>query len=217
MVQVIERTGMGDLAYVAGTRIMPGLFFKPCGDATANDVTVTLPAGSPRSRVLFLGVIYLCASHSSEDVEHHARGVRGGDGDAVATQAGASRWVRLLQVELSPGLQTEQDLRTALRILITGASACWANAWSPSSRPTTTLQDFRADARCARWCRGRRLTSVPRSRCGPRSSAHVRRRRHTAALTNVDQCERRCGARAVDQRNPGRRDRGITAAPRGRS
>jgi glutamate-1-semialdehyde 2,1-aminomutase len=69
MVALVAGMGLGDVAYVAGTKIMPGLFFKPCGDASANDVLSLFQQEVISRGVLFLGVNYLCASHSEADID----------------------------------------------------------------------------------------------------------------------------------------------------
>jgi len=69
MVALVTGMGLSDIAYVAGTKIMPGLFFKPCGDASANDVLSLFQQEVISRGVLFLGVSYLCASHSEADID----------------------------------------------------------------------------------------------------------------------------------------------------
>lgn len=70
MKNLVERMNLQDIAKVAGTRIMPGLFFSACGDATANDVLSLFQQETAARGVLFLGVNYLCASHSEGDIDY---------------------------------------------------------------------------------------------------------------------------------------------------
>jgi glutamate-1-semialdehyde-2,1-aminomutase len=66
---LIKRHGLEDMAYMSGTRSMPGLFFKPHGAATANDILSLFQQEAVRGGVLFLGVHYFCASHTLQDME----------------------------------------------------------------------------------------------------------------------------------------------------
>jgi glutamate-1-semialdehyde 2,1-aminomutase len=70
MQDAVERTSAGDIAKVAGTQIMPALFFKACGNATANDVLSLFQQELAARGVLFLGVNYLCASHTEDDIDY---------------------------------------------------------------------------------------------------------------------------------------------------
>lgn len=70
MQRQVEAAGLSDVAYVAGTRIMPGLFFKPCGESSANDVLSLFQQEVIGRGVLFLGVNYLCASHTMDDIDY---------------------------------------------------------------------------------------------------------------------------------------------------
>jgi glutamate-1-semialdehyde aminotransferase len=70
MKNLVERMDLKDIAKVAGTRIMPGLFFSACGEATANDVLSLFQQEAAERGVLFLGVNYLCASHSEADIDY---------------------------------------------------------------------------------------------------------------------------------------------------
>ena len=70
MKNLVERMDLKDIAKVAGTRIMPGLFFSAFGEATANDVLSLFQQEAAERGVLFLGVNYLCASHSEADIDY---------------------------------------------------------------------------------------------------------------------------------------------------
>jgi glutamate-1-semialdehyde 2,1-aminomutase len=70
MQDVVERTRADDIAKVAGTQIMPALFFGACGAATANDVLSLFQQELAARGVLFLGVNYLCASHTAADIDY---------------------------------------------------------------------------------------------------------------------------------------------------
>ena len=69
MKKLVVRHRMEDVAYVAGTRIMPGLFFKPWNGISANDLLALFQQEVIGRGVLFLGVNYFCASHSTTDIE----------------------------------------------------------------------------------------------------------------------------------------------------
>ncbi len=69
MEALIARHGLTDLAQVSGTHIMPALFFRACGAASANDVLALFQQEVIGRGVLFLGVNYLCASHSDADID----------------------------------------------------------------------------------------------------------------------------------------------------
>jgi glutamate-1-semialdehyde 2,1-aminomutase len=68
--RVVDDAHANDIAKVAGTQIMPALFFTPCGEATANDVLSLFQQELAERGVLFLGVNYLCASHTAEDIDY---------------------------------------------------------------------------------------------------------------------------------------------------
>lgn len=65
---LVRKYGLQDMAYVAGTRAMPGLFFKSHSGVAANDILSLFQQEVIRQGVLFLGVHYFCASHTEEDV-----------------------------------------------------------------------------------------------------------------------------------------------------
>lgn len=60
--------GLTDIVTVKGTAVMPGIFFAPVSGYSANDVMALFQQEVFREGVFFLGVNYLCASHTDADI-----------------------------------------------------------------------------------------------------------------------------------------------------
>lgn len=65
---LIKEHGVEDMAYVTGLEVMPAVFFHAYRDVAANDVLSLFQQEVIARGVLFLGVSFLCGSHSQDDI-----------------------------------------------------------------------------------------------------------------------------------------------------
>ena len=66
--KLVSDYDLNEIVTVKGTTVMPGLFFNSCSGYSANDVMALFQQETFLGGVFFLGVNYLCASHTDADI-----------------------------------------------------------------------------------------------------------------------------------------------------
>jgi len=67
--KLILEYDVSEMASVKGLEVMPGIFFNDSCGCSANEIIALFQQETLREGVLFLGVNYLCASHTEADIE----------------------------------------------------------------------------------------------------------------------------------------------------
>lgn len=76
--KLVSDYDLNDIVTIKGTSVMPGLFFNPCSGYSANDVMALFQQETFCEGVFFLGVNYLCASHTEADIVQAIKSYRRG-------------------------------------------------------------------------------------------------------------------------------------------
>lgn len=88
MREMISGFGLEDFAHVNGLDVMPGLFFKEREGLKANDLMALFQQEVLLEGIMYLGVHYLCADHSDQDIDEALKAYESGFAAIRRVQSG---------------------------------------------------------------------------------------------------------------------------------